>query len=60
MKKSRVKKLTIEDREKIRVIANTKTLTYDRIGKIFGISKSRVSQIVNDNYKEKEFNGAEE
>ena len=54
-RKPRVKKLTIADRKQIIELVKTKITTYDKIAKMFGISKSRVSQIVNDNYNESEF-----
>ncbi len=56
-KKSRIKKLTLDDRKKIKHMAtNRKELgvTYEMIAKAFGVSKGRVSQIVNDNYNETE------
>ena len=54
-RKARVKKLTIKDRQEIKKLAETKITTYEKIAKMFNISKSRVSQIVNDNYNESEF-----
>ena len=54
-KKPRVKKLTIEQREAIIDMAKTKKHTYVWIAKQFGISRSRVSQLVNDNYDERQF-----
>tara|TARA_R110002020_G_scaffold82361_9_gene203923 strand:- start:234 stop:419 length:186 start_codon:yes stop_codon:yes gene_type:complete len=56
-KKSRVKKLTLEDRRKIKHMAENRKdlgLTYAMIAKAFDVSKGRVSQIVNDNYNETE------
>ena len=55
MKKSRVKKLTLQDRDKIRemcLVRKELGLTYAQIGKMFDVSKGRISQIVNDNYQE--------
>ena len=58
-KKSRVKKLTLADREEIRKLAQTGLISYSKIAKIYDISRGRVSQIVNDNYQEKGLEGNE-
>ena len=55
--KPRVKKLTIQDREAIIELALTKKHTYSYIGKLFGVSRGRVSQLVNNTYDEQKFLG---
>jgi len=55
MKQHRMRKLSLSDREKIRSMASARKelgLTYLLIGKMFNVSKGRISQIVNDNYNE--------
>ena len=55
MKQSRVKKLNLQDREKIKKLYNTKLVTYEKLAKMFNVSKGRISQIINDNYNESRF-----
>ena len=55
MRTSRVRKLTLKDRAAIRRLGETKTLTYKKIGEIYNVSKGRISQIINDNYNESEY-----
>lgn len=57
MNKHRVKKLKIKDRIEIKKLADSGVISYEKIGKIFNVSKGRVSQIVNDNYNESRFVG---
>jgi DNA-directed RNA polymerase specialized sigma subunit len=55
--KPRVKKLTIQDRLAIIELAMTKKHTYTYIGALFGVSRGRVSQLVNNTYDENKFFG---
>tara|TARA_B110000444_G_scaffold231448_1_gene239434 strand:- start:89 stop:286 length:198 start_codon:yes stop_codon:yes gene_type:complete len=55
--KPRVKKLSIEDRQAIIELALSKKHTYAYIGKLFGVSRGRVSQLVNNTYDENKFFG---
>ena len=45
-------KTTKDERRSIIELYETKRFTMNRIAKMFGISKGRVSQLVNDNYAE--------
>lgn len=55
MTKHRTKKLTLEDRQAIVELASTKKHTYSWIAERFGVSRGRVSQLVNDTYNESRF-----
>ncbi len=55
MTKHRTKKLTLEDRQAIVELASTKKHTYSWIAARFGVSRGRVSQLVNDTYNESRF-----
>jgi len=55
MKAHRTKKLTLEDRQAIIDLAKTKKHTYQWIAEKFGVSRGRVSQLVNNTYDEKRF-----
>ena len=50
-RKNRVRKLTLEDRDIIRMLALTGT-SGKRIAELFEVSPARISQIVNDYYGE--------
>ncbi|HAI40100.1 MAG TPA: hypothetical protein DCM40_19415 [Maribacter sp.] len=52
MKKPRVRKTTLKDRKRICDLYENKKLTMKEIGSLFGITESRVSQIVSNYYGE--------
>tara|TARA_R110000824_G_scaffold16434_5_gene68116 strand:+ start:1083 stop:1256 length:174 start_codon:yes stop_codon:yes gene_type:complete len=51
IRKNRVRKLTMEDRDIIRLLAATGT-PGKRLAELFEVSPARISQIVNDYYGE--------
>jgi len=53
-KKRRVKKLTLKDRRTIMNLYSNGEHSMAEIGRLFNVSRGRVSQIVNDNYNERE------
>lgn len=48
----RKRKLSLSDRKMIITLYQTKEYTMKKLGEKFGVSASRVSQLVNDNYDE--------
>ena len=55
MTKHRVKKLTLQDRQAIRDLYAAGQVSMAYLATMFDVSRGRISQVVNDNYKERRF-----
>ena len=55
MSNHRVKKLTLQDRQAIRDVYSRGNVSMAYLARLYNVSRGRISQVVNDNYKERRF-----